>query len=263
MNWGSRIFRIYVYLLFAYLAAPILVTLASSVTTTGYLTFPPPGYSLRWYGAFVQDSAWLEAARTSFVLALYSTGISLGLGGAAAFAVTRRRWRGMGLYQTVLMLPLAFPFSAIGVAIVGVFQSWKIMGTFVSFLLAHILITLPFTYRAVLGSIRSLNPAYYEAALMHGANEWRAFWRVVVPLLRPGVAAGGIFAFIISFDEVTISMLLVGPFLNTLPVKVFSHILESGDPIVAAISSLQVMLAALVLVVSERFLGLRLFTESY
>lgn len=261
---GQRLLRWYAILVLVFLMAPIAVVIGASFNSRGFLSFPPEGLSFRWYRELAGDASWWEAGKNSVLLALFSTMISLGLGTAAAFAVaSRREWRGSQLYSGVMVLPLAFPFTATGVAVVGTLQTWSLVGSFKGFLVAHILVTLPFAYRAVLVSIQSLNRSYYEAALMHGATEVQAFWRVVMPLLRPGLVSGGVFAFLMSFDETTISMLLAGPFTTTLPVKMFSSVVDSADPIVAAVSTVQVVIVGIVLLVTQRLFGLKLFTENH
>jgi putative spermidine/putrescine transport system permease protein len=264
MLMRSRLFRLSVYLIFGFLVAPILFVVVASFSGSGVLAFPPQDLSLRWYRELWGDRRWIDAAWTSLQLAWWSTLFSLVLGIMGAFAVAwRRPWKGRGVLSAVLLLPLAFPFTATGVALMLTLRQWGLLGTFTGFFIVHALVTLPYTFRAVLGSIRGLNPTYYEAALMHGANEWRAFWKVTVPLLRPGVMAGFIFAFLLSFDETTISMLLVGPFITTLPVEMFNQVVESVNPVVAAVSSIQIFVVAVLLLVVDRLFGLKVFTETH
>lgn len=259
----SRAFRLLVYAVFAFLAAPIVIVVVSSFNKGGIITFPPDGWSVRWYRHLGDDPGWWRSVRTSVSLAWWSTLSSLGLGGAAAFAVARRRpWRGRGLYSGVLVLPLVFPFTATGVAIVGTLRTWKLVGEFKGLWLAHVLITLPYCFRAVLLSIRGLRPTYREAALMLGASEWKAFRKVVLPLLRPGIAAGFVFSFLLSFDETTISMLLAGPFLTTFPVKLYTQVTQSADPTIAVLATLQIAAVAVTLLVTERVFGFEVFTAA-
>lgn len=98
---------------------------------------------------------------------------------------------------------------------------------------------------------------------MHGATPRRAFWRITVPLLRPGIAAGFIFAFLLSFDEVAVGLLIVGPFITTLPVEIFNQVVESADPTVAAVSTIQIVVVASLLIVAQRIFGLKVFTETH
>lgn len=259
-----RAFRWSVYALFAFLMAPIIVVILASFNDSPLLIFPPEQWSFRWYRELGGSSRWLEAAWTSLQIAWWSTLTSLVIGTMAAFAVSwGRPWRGSTLYANYVMLPLAFPFTATGVALLFTLRGYGLLGTFRGFFLAHVLITLPYTFRAVLGTLRSLDPTFREAALMHGATPLRAFWRVTLPLIRPGIMAGFIFAFLLSFDEVAIGLLIIGPFISTLPVELFSQVVDSADPTVAAVSTVQIVVVGLLLVVTQRLFGLRVFTETH
>lgn len=259
-----RTFRWSVYALFVFLMAPILIVIVSSFNDSPLLAFPPEEWSLRWYRELAGSGRWLTAAWTSLQIAWWSTLTSLVIGMMAAFAVAwRRPWRGSALYANYVMLPLAFPFTATGVALLFTLRGYGMLGSFRGFLLAHILITLPYTFRAVLGTLRSLDPTFREAALMHGATPVRAFVRVVLPLLRPGIMAGFIFAFLLSFDEVAIGLLIIGPFISTLPVELFSQVIDAADPTVAAVSTIQIVVVGLLLIVAQRLFGLRVFTETH
>ncbi len=258
------VFRWTVYALFVFLIAPIAVVVVASFNDSPLLIFPPENWSMRWYREMASSPRWLTAAWTSFQIALWSTVASLTLGTMAAIAVAwRKPWPGNAAYSNFVMLPLAFPFTATAVALLFTLRGYGMLGSFRGFFLAHVLITLPYTFRAVLGTLRSLDPTYGEAALMHGATPRRAFWRITIPLLRPGIAAGFIFAFLLSFDEVAVGLLIVGPFITTLPVEMFNQVVESADPTVAAVSTIQIVVVASLLIVSQRIFGLKVFTETH
>lgn len=261
---ARRFIGIYSVVVLGFMVAPIVVVIGASFSENAYLSFPPGQLSTRWYSELVHDSSWLDAAKTSLLLATTSTLISLALGTASAFAVaSRRAWRGSEAYSGIMLLPLIFPFTATGVAIVATLGTWHLIGTFRGFLIAHVLVTLPYSYRAMLVSIRRLKRSYFEAALMNGANEVQAFWRVVIPTLRPGIATAGIFSFLLSFDETTISMLLPGPHITTLPVKMFATVVDGSDPTVAAVATANIAIVTILLLGTQRLFGLRLFTENY
>lgn len=258
MNWS----RAFVLALFLALPGPILIVVAVSFTSAGYVRFPPGDLSLRWYAEFLSDQRWLDALMTSIGLAgagaLVTTLASL----MAALAVARRRSRWSALFETAVLAPLIFPHAALGMAMVALAATFHVYGTFAGLLLAHCIITLPFAYRPIAVSLRKMDGSLQEAAMSLGSRPLNTFLRVTLPMVRPGIVTALLFSFIISFDEVTISMFLVGPEITTLPVSIYAYIQESGRPVVAAISSALVALTLILVLVLERIVGLELFVEA-
>lgn len=258
MNW-NRLFAIALFLL---LPGPIIVVVAVSLTSVGYVRFPPGDLSLRWYAEFLSDQRWLNALVTSLALAMAGALITTLASLMAALAVARSNGRFAAAFETAVLAPLIFPHAALGMAMVALAGMFQIYGTFAGILLAHCIITLPFAYRPISVSLRKMDPSLEEAAMSLGSQPWNTFFRVTLPLMRPGIVTALLFSFIISFDEVTISMFLVGPQITTLPVDIYTYIQESGKPVVAAISTALVALTLITVLVLERFVGLTLFVEA-
>ena len=259
MSWG-RLFTVALLLL---LPGPIIIVAAISFTAAGYIRFPPGDLSLRWYSEFLTDSRWLEAMLTSVGLALAAAVTTTIVSLMAAIAVVRSDGsRFAAMFETAVLAPLIFPHAALGMAMVALAAVFHVYGTFTGLLLAHCIITLPFAYRPISVSLRKMDASLEEAAMSLGSQPWNTFMRVTLPLMRPGLVTALLFTFIISFDEVTISMFLVGPQISTLPVSIYSYILESGKPVVAAISTALVALTLILVLLLERLVGLELFVEA-
>jgi putative spermidine/putrescine transport system permease protein len=249
------------FLVIAFLVAPIVVVVLSAFSATGYMTFPPSGLSLRWFIAFFTDAGWLATLAVTLLLSLMAALASVVLGFAAAFVMTRRRLPGHSLVEFLILLPLVFPHAALAVAILAVVSTFGLVGTFAGILMAHVVITLPFAYRPISGSLSQLDIAHEEAALSLGATPWTTFRRVTLPLVAPGLVTALLFCFVISFDEATITLFLVGPEFTTLPIKIFSQLQDNANPLVAAVSTLLILFTTFIVVLVERVFGLELFVE--
>lgn len=243
------------------LPLPIVIVVLSSFTAAGYLSFPIQGVSLRWYGEFLGSADWLRVLGVSAVLALIGAFVSTAASFGAAWAVVRHRMRFGATYETILLTPLIFPHAAIGVIMIVTLSSLGWLGTFTGLVLVHCILTIPYAYRPVVAALRKSDPALEEAAASLGARPWRTFWTVSLPAARPGLVTAFLFSFIISFDEVTVTLFIVGPFVMTLPVQVFSEVLESASPVIAAVSATLVLFTSAIVFVLDRFIGLQFFVE--
>lgn len=241
------------------LQLPVIVVVLASFTDTSYLTVPPKGLTLRWYWTVLGDSSYLDAILLSATLAVTTTAVSLAMGTAAAYAIVRRKIPGAEALSALLMAPLVFPAVVIAVALLQFYTLVGLRGSFVALVAAHVLITLPYVVRSVLAAIAGANASLEEAARTLGAGPWTAFRLVGLPLIRPGLVAGGIFSFIVSFDNVPVSIFLVSVRQTTLPVKIFAAVEHGIDPGIAAISTLLIIVTGLCLVLAERWAGFHRF----
>ena len=251
--------RAWVALVMGFLMLPVVVIALASLSRTSYLTVPPRGLTLRWFAQVLGDPEYVHAVGFSVLLALVATAGSLGAGVAASFALIRRRIPGAAVISALLNAPLVFPAVVVGVALLQFYAMVRLNGTFVGLALAHMVITLPYVVRAVTASLQGIDPELEHAARVLGASGPIAFFTVTLPLIRPGVAAGALFAFIVSFDNVPVSIFLLGSGQMTLPVKIFSAIEYGVDPSIAAISTLLIVVTGLGLAVAERWIGFHRF----
>ena len=251
--------RAWVTLVFGFLLLPVVVVALASFSRTSYLTVPPQGVTLRWFGAVLADPEYVHAIVWSVGLAVVATIGSLTAGVAASYALIRRRVRGGALVSALLNAPLIFPGVVVGVALLQFYALVRLNGTFVSLALAHMVITLPYVVRAVMASLQGIDPEIESAARVLGASGPVAFFTVTLPLIRPGVAAGALFSFIVSFDNVPVSIFLLGAGQMTLPVKIFTAIEYGVDPSIAAISTMLIVFTGLGLAAAERWVGFHRF----
>ncbi|WP_291296875.1 ABC transporter permease [Elioraea sp.] len=241
-----------------YLMAPVLVVIATSFTATAYPVFPPQGFTWRWFGEVLASPEYLAAMRFSTALAAASTAIATVLGTLAALGLVRGRFRGQTAISALFLSPIFFPAIVLGLALLIFFNWVGLAGTFPGMVAAHAVLTTPFVIRMVSASLAEFDPAVEEAAKNLGASAMRTFFLVTLPLIRPGVVAGAVFAFIISFDELVVSLFLAGPGMQTLPIRIFTSLEYSSRPSVSAVSTLLILVWLVVGVpLYRRFLDVR------
>jgi putative spermidine/putrescine transport system permease protein len=240
-----------------FMAAPLLVTIAISVSDTRFVTFPPKGFTLAWYGTVITDPDFLSSLSYSLWLAATATAGALLLGMPAAFALIRFKVKGAAAMRSLLLSPLVFPVLITGLALLQLFSvmHWRIVWQ--NLLVAHILVTMPYVVRTVSASLILADVTLEEAARTLGANRWRTFRRVTLPQIMPGVVAGALFAFMVSFDNFPVSMWLADAANDPMPMLIFRRVASIFDPSVAAMSTLMMALAIVVVLAIERLVGLK------
>lgn len=242
-----------------FLQLPVIVVVLAAFSTTSYLTIPPQGLTLAWFAKVLSDPQYLSAIRMSLLLALGSTAISLLIGVPAAYAIHRRLVPGAQALTSLLMAPLIMPSVVIGVALLQYFSLTGIRGTLLGLLFAHVVITVPYVVRATLASLAGLELTMEEAARVLGATGFETFRLITLPLIAPGLAAGALFAFITSLDNVPVTIFLISASQTTLPVLIFSSVEMGVDPSVAAVSTLLIAVTGILLLIAERRAGLHRF----
>ncbi len=252
---AGRVLGWYVLGVLVFLALPILVVIPSAFSANVSLTFPPQGFSLKWFKNILDHPEFLRSFYVSVGLALLSTAASLVIGTLVAFALVRHDFRGREAINLVFLMPLIFPAIVYGVAMILFLGPLKLTRTMLGLSMAHVVVTLPYVVRTVAATLHGIDRAFEESAQILGANPWRTFWHVTLPLLRPGLIAGATFSLIISFDEFTVSLFLTGPDLMTLPLQIYYYTEFTIDPTIAAISSVLIGLTALTVWAIEHFLG--------
>lgn len=251
--------RAWVALVFGFLLLPVVVVVLASLSRTSYLTVPPQGVTLRWFAAVLRDPEYVGAIGFSLLLAAVATLGSLVAGVAASYALIRRRVPGAAAVSALLNAPLIFPGVVVGVALLQFFALVRMNATFTGLALAHMVITVPYVVRAVMASLQGVDPEIENAARVLGASGPVAFFTVTLPLARPGIAAGALFSFIVSFDNVPVSIFVLGASHMTLPVKIFTAIEYGVDPSIAAVSTMLIIATGLGLAVAERWIGFHRF----
>lgn len=231
------------------LPAVLIVPMSLSSGTT--FQFPPPGFSTRWYENLVTDSGWRNAVGTSLQISAIVTPLALAIGTLASFGLYRltRRARVVGL--GVLVSPLAIPNILIALAAYSFFLQMGLSGTIQGLVLAQTCLAIPFVVIAVWARLQGYDRSLTSAALSLGASSFTTFRTVTLPLIAPGIVSGGIFAFVSSFDELVVALLLQGPGVVTLPVKMFDSVVEEADPTITAASTILVVVTSAVILLIQ------------
>ena len=249
--------RIYVAVMVLFLLAPVLVVIAVAFTPAEFVTFPPPGFSLRWFEKVLSEPEFIQPLWNSFRLGCVSTLVAAVLAVPAAIVMVRYPFRGVRELQTFLLSPLSLPTIILATGLLFFTARIGLGSSFAALVAGHTVIIVPYVMRTVFGVYAGLGPEIEHAAMVHGAGPLRTFWYVTLPMIRPGILAGAIFAFLMSFDEVPVALLLSNTDTTTLPVSILSYLVYNYDPSIAAISTIQILIVIVTLLVLERFFGVR------
>jgi putative spermidine/putrescine transport system permease protein len=220
-----------------FLCLPIAIVVPMSFSSASSLEFPPPGFSWRWYAAFFGDPRWLAAARNSIAIAVLASSAALVLGGLAAYGLVRGTFKGRPLVEGNIMAPLILPQIITAVALYIAFARVGLLGTFMGLVIGHIILAVPYVVLVLMVAIRGFDRRIEQVALSLGASRATMLRRVLLPNLLPSAAAAWIFAFIISFDEVIVTLFLAGAW-ETVPKRMFNELVLQVNPTITAIATL-------------------------
>ena len=247
---------------YAIILTPILFVCWLSFFANELVTFPPQGYTLRWFAHIFDQNNFVSGFITSLEVGILAMLGGLILGVPASLMLARRRFPGREALSTLLILPLVVPGVVAGTAIY-VFQieielatELPLLGSRVGLILAHIMITIPWTVRLVTASLTGFDRSIEEAALNLGATPIRAFFKVTLPVIKPGIVAAALFSFIISFGNLEMTLFLVAPGQTTLPNAILQYLQWRIDPTIAAVSLLQIVLIGAGLFITDRYVKL-------
>jgi putative spermidine/putrescine transport system permease protein len=247
---------LYVWAITALVLFPIAIVLLMSFTSSAFIVFPPPGLSLEWYRTVFADEQWLSLLWLSLEIATLTTVFSLLLGVPAAIALRSASGPGAVAAQTLFLSPLMVPTIVIGFALLRVFSTMHIAASPLTVALGQTILAIAYVVRLVLASFAGVDPALERAAAILGAGRWYVFRRVTFPLIRHGIIVGALFAFIISLDDVNIALFLSDVRVAPLSVALFSYIEQNADPLGAAVSSLLIFIAIILLGICDRIVGI-------
>jgi putative spermidine/putrescine transport system permease protein len=222
-------------------------------------SFPPEGYSLQWFGAVLTNKSFAGGFLLSAQVGIAATLIGLALAVPASLAIARRSFPGRGFVNVLLLMPLVVPGVVLGTAIY-VFQieteiatGLPLLGLPAGLIAAHVLIVVPWIARLVTASLSGFDPTIEEAARNLGAPPLTVFRRVTLPSIRPGIVAGALFGFVISFGNLELSLFLVGAGRTTLPIAILQYLEWKIDPTVAAVSVMQIALIGAAMLATDRY----------
>lgn len=240
------------------LVAPTVVVVVMSFTGDFTLRFPPRSWSVRWYTELFQNSPQIVAAAwVSLKVAVIATVVSVVLGTLAAVSIAGRRERWAVMLDSIFMSPMVFPAMSLGLALLLVLSLAGIRLSTWTLAVGHVVIATPFVIRMVSAAAQQVNPALLDCAASLGASRVHAFLTITLPLIRSGVIAGGVVAFLSSIDHVPVSLMLSDPRTETLPIHLWTILEANLDVRVASVSGIVVAATIVVILLLDR----RMFVE--
>lgn len=243
----KAILYLFVCLVLFFLIVPNLIVVPISFNQSSLLSFPPKGFSLQWYSRYWELPGWVDATVTSFVVAISTAIISVVIGSFAAYGLVRGRLVGRKALNALFMLPMIVPSLVTAIALFNVLSYLRLTGTLAGFAIGHTVVALPFVITIMTASLRSIDLSVENAARSLGASRLMTIRRVTLPMAMPGLISSGLFAFLISFDELLIALFISSPTVATLPKKLWDGIRFEIEPTLAAVSTLLVILSLLIL----------------
>jgi len=249
----KAILYLFVCLVLFFLIVPNFIVVPISFNESSLLSFPPEGFSLQWYGRYWELPGWVDATVTSFVVGILTAISAVMIGSFAAYGLVRGRIVGAKFLSSLLMLPIIIPSLVTAIALFNILSYLRLTGTLAGFVIGHTVIALPFVITIMTASLRSIDLSVEYAARNLGASRLKTIQRVTLPMAMPGLISSGLFAFLISFDELLISLFISSPTVATLPKKLWEGIRFEIEPTLAAVSTLLVMLSLLILAAAGIF----------
>lgn len=246
------------FLVLLFLMLPILIIIPLSFNAEPYFTFTdgmlaldPQAYSTRWYTEIFTDLKWTLAIQNSFIIGIASAIVATILGTIAAVGLSSPVMPFKRLITALLISPMIVPLIIIAAGMFFFYTRFNLVGTYTGLIIAHAALGVPFVIITVTATLAGFDRSLYNAAVGMGASPTRAFWDITVPLIRPGVISGGLFAFVTSFDEVVVVLFLAGPEQRTIPRQMFSGLREQINPTILAVATLLILLSVALLITLE------------
>ena len=244
-----------------YILLPLLSITWLSFYSQEIPSFPPEGYTFRWYFSILSNDRFVDGLLLSIQLGVSATAIGLAVSVPAALCLSRFRFPGREALNNVLLLPLMVPGVVLGTALyvfhveaeIATGGELHILGSTLGLLSGHVLVVIPWVVRLVMASLAGFDRTLEEAAQNLGADRWTTFRRITLPGILPGVVAGAMFGFVASFGNLEMNLFLVGPGRTTLQIAILQYLEWKIDPSIAAVSVVQIVLIGAAMLVTDRF----------
>lgn len=247
--------RTFCVLMLLFLLLPVLVIIPLSFNQSSLLLYPIESYSLHWYDTLFHSDEWIRAAKNSFIVSPSATVIATILGTLAAAGLHRTKFRGKGLLMAVLISPMIVPLVVTGLGIYLFLSPFGLANSYTGLILAHAALGAPFVVTTVSATLQGFDMNLLRASYSLGANPFRTFFRITLPIISPGVIAGALFAFATSFDEIVVTLFLAGPTQTTLPRQMFTGLRENISPVIAAVATILIVFSTTLLLFLEWLRG--------
>ena len=247
-----------------FLIAPILAIMPLSLNSVPFFTYPMPGLSLRWYQDFFGTVRWQGALHNSLIVASFTTVLATTLGTLAALGLSRSHFPFRTAVMSMLISPIIVPVVITAVGVYFFYANVGLLNTYIGLILAHTTLASPFVVITVTATLMGFDHSLSRAAGGLGAPPTTVFFKVIMPLILPGMISGALFAFVTSFDEVVVVLFVAGPEQRTLPKVMFAGIREQISPTITAAATVLILFAVAILTTvellrrrSERLRGIR------
>lgn len=243
--------RLWCWLVYGFLVIPLVAVIPLSFSSDSYLNYPLPGMSLRWYAELINNPAWLDALKASIFIGALATALATSLGVLAAFGLRRLNARTSALINLLFIAPMIIPHVIYAVSAFIQFSEWGLSGGYTGLIIGHVALAVPMVIITVTAALQGFDWKLIRAAQSLGAAPLKTFWLIVFPCIFPGIVAGALFAFIVSFDEVIFTLFMSGPTQKTLPIQLFSSIRDEITPVVTSASTVMLIISAAALTTME------------
>jgi putative spermidine/putrescine transport system permease protein len=259
---GRAMLRVGAGLSLAYILLPMVFVVWLAFFQQEIPSFPPEGYSLKWFKTIPGNDRFVAGFLLSLQVAVFATLIGLSIGIPAAICLVRARFKGREIVNNLLLLPLVVPGIVLGIALyvfhveTEIATGWPILGSLGGLIAGHVLIAIPWTVRLITASLAGMDRAVEEAAQSLGANRLTTLHRITLPAILPGIVAAAMFSFIASFGNLEMSLFLVGPGRTTLPIAILQYLEWKIDPTIAAVSVLQILFIGAAMMITDRFVSI-------
>ncbi|AZO79944.1 MULTISPECIES: ABC transporter permease subunit [unclassified Bosea (in: a-proteobacteria)] len=241
------------WLVIAFLVLPTLLVIPLAFTSSQFLEFPPPGYGLSWFQAYFSSPLWIQATIRSFAVAFVTAIAATAIGGFTALALANSRTRWGGLIFAFFLAPMIVPRIVIAVGLFYLFARLGLIATDLGLVIGHTVLAIPFTLVTIAAVLKTYDQRLDQAAATLGANRLRTLMGVTIPLVKGGLVAAFLFAFITSFDELTIAIFVSGGIKTTLPKQMWDDMILQLNPTLAAVSVVVFVVVTVMLLLAERF----------
>lgn len=251
-NISEVLKNVYIGLVFLFLYLPIFYVIVFSFNTSK-LNIVFENFTLQWYGSFFKNRALMDSLVNTLIIGAASTAVSTVIGTIGAIGLNKYRFKGRGIIDKLLYIPIVIPEVVLGIALLSIYSALSIPLGLISLILSHITFSIPFVVITVRARLAGFDKFLEEAAMDLGANRIVTFWKVTLPLIMPGVLSGAMLAFSLSIDDVIISFFTTGPGSMTLPLKIFSMVKTGVTPEVNALSTVIMVITIAIIAANTAF----------
>ncbi|MEM2101883.1 MAG: ABC transporter permease [Candidatus Bathyarchaeia archaeon] len=251
LTWGT----------FLFLFLPIMFVLSMAFDPRKILAFfPPRGFTLDWFVVFLNYAPFIEGLKNSLLLASLVTVVSLTIGVTCSLAIVRYNFKGKEFLNTLILSPIIVPGVVTGAALLNMLYGYlRLYNALPNLIIGHTILTMPYVVRTVSASLVGFNRTLEEAAQILGADELTTFFKITLPIIKPGIVAGAVFAFSISWGEINLAAFLADPFTTTFPVAFMGYMRYYSNPAIAAASAFLMGVTAVFMIIIERTVGFERF----